>query len=79
MRISEITEPKNLTKKYTPPRDPKAQKRHKAQLELGKKHAEWQQEVMDLKMKRKELEAEGDETVKAMADRARQKQQKLKL
>ena len=39
----------------------------------------WQHAVMDLKLKRKELEAEGDKTVKAMADRARQKQQKFKL
>ena len=48
-----------------------------AQLSLGKQQAEFQQELIDLILKRKELEKEGDETVEAMADRSRQKQDRL--
>jgi hypothetical protein len=74
MRAHEFMTEKQKPEAYVPPRNLKLQKRHKAQLELGKKYAEWQQELLDLQLKEKELEKEGDETVTAMADRARQKQ-----
>ncbi len=77
MRAHEFMTEKQKPKAYVPPRNPKLQKQHKAQLELGKKHVEWQQELLDLALKKKELEKEGDETVSAMADRARQKQRDI--
>ena len=77
MRIKEIVTKKQKSKPYVPPCNPAVQKRHSAQLKLGKQQAEFQQELIDLKLKKKELEKEGDESVSAMADRARQKQRDI--
>ena len=77
MRAYEFITEKQKPKPYIPPSDPAAQKRHMAQLSLGKQNAEFQQELIDLKLKRRELEKEGEETVKSMADHARQKQRDI--
>ncbi len=77
MRINKIIAHKRFAEAYVPPRNPRIQRRHKAQLELGKQQAEFQQELIDLKLKRKELEKEDAKVIKSMADRSRQRQAKL--
>ena len=78
-----MTDRKNKAQ-YQPPDDVFVRREHKAQIDIGTAHAEWQEKVVDVQLKQQELELNklelekrDREVVQAMADRSRKRSRKI--